>query len=198
MLCSAGLTTAAFALSPTPGVAPANNVRYLVGVLVATPALIAALRALGPAAPVLARVVRVGGLGLVVLTLAVGTVQAFRDATRGHGEAASRQLIRALQHNGISHIYAGYFDCGRLTFLSREQIICAVLFQGPGDSLRPGFDRYLPYRAAVEADPRAAYVFHSGDPRNEILARSTCRWQNHWQMIGYEVWQPAEPCGITM
>ena len=198
MLISAGLTTAAFAASPAPGVAPANNVRYLVGILVATPTLIAPLWELFPTAPRLARAVPAGGLGLVVLTLAIGTVQAFRDATYGPGETTSRQLIRALQHNGISRIYAGYLDCGRLTFVSREKIVCAVLFQGPRDSLRPGFDRYLPYRATVEADPTAAYVFRSGDPRNETLARSTCRWQNRWRMLGYEIWQPAEPCGVTL
>jgi hypothetical protein len=197
MLISAGLTVAAFAASPTPGVAPANNVRYLIGILVATPALIAPLRALFPTAPRLARAVRAGSLGVVVLTLTLGTVQAFRDATHGQNETASRQLVNALQHKGISHLYAGYFDCGRLTFISREQIICAVLFQGPRDSLRPGFDRYLAYRATVEADPAAAYLFRSGDPRNETLARSTCRWQNHWDMLGYELWQPAEPCGVA-
>jgi hypothetical protein len=197
MLISAGLTTAAYAASPTPGIAPANNVRYLVGILVATPALIASLWALHPAAPTISRTLRLSALGLVVLTLATGTVQAFRDATHDRGEDTSLQFIRALQDNGISRIYAGYFDCGRLTFISREKIICAVLFQGPDDSLRRGFDRYMPYRAAVEADPRAAYVFRSGDPRNEILARSTCQWQSHWRLLGYEVWQPAEPCGIA-
>ncbi|WP_169789696.1 glycosyltransferase family 39 protein [Actinoplanes subtropicus] len=191
MLVSAGLATVAFAASPTAGVAPANNVRYLVGVLVATPALIAPLRSLFPPP------VRAVTLGLVIITLAFGTVQAFRDASHSPGEAASRQLIRALQRNGISHIYGGYMDCDRLTFISREQITCAVLFEGPRDSLTPGFDRYLPYRAEVAADPKAAYVFRSGDPRNETLARSTCRWQSHWQLLGYEIWQPAEPCGVT-
>jgi hypothetical protein len=197
MLISAGLTTAAFVASPTPGVAPANNVRYLVGIVVATPALIAPLWALFPAAPRLSRALRLGGLGLIVLTLIIGTGQAFRDATHGRGEATSRQLIGALQHHGVNRIYGGYFDCARLIFISREQVICAVLFQGPGDSLRPGLDRYLPYRAAVQADPGAAYVFRSGDPRNGVLARSTCRWQSRWQLAGYEVWQPAEPCGVA-
>jgi hypothetical protein len=197
MLISAGLTTAAFAASPTAGVAPANNVRYLVGILLATPALIGSLWALFPAAPRFARALRLSSLGLVVLTLSLGTVQAFRDAAHGPGEDTSRQLIQALRDNGINRIYAGYFDCGRLTFISQEQLVCAVLFQGPGDSLRPGLDRHLPYRTAVEADPGAAYVFRSGDPRNKVLARSTCRWQSHWQLAGYEVWQPAEPCGTA-
>ena len=197
MLISAGLTTVAFAASPTPGVAPANNARYLVGILVATPALVAALAAWLPTAPPLGRAVRAIGLGFVVLTLGIGTVQAFHDATHGRGESTSRQVIRVLHHNGITHIYAGYFDCGRLTFISREQVVCAVLFQGPKDNLRTGFDRYLPYRAAVQADPRAAYVFRTGDPRAEVLARSACRWQNHWRVAGYEIWQPAEPCGVA-
>lgn len=197
MLISAGLTTAAFAASPTPGVAPANNVRYLIGVLVATPAVIAPLWALLPAAPRCARALRLSALALVVVTLAVGTVQAFRDASHGRGEATSRELIRALRHDGITRIYSGYFDCGRLIFISRGQLICAVLFEGPGDSLRPGLDRYPPYRAAVEAEPGAAYVFRSGDRRNGVLARSACRWQSRRHLLGYEVWQPAERCGVA-
>jgi hypothetical protein len=194
MLAAAGLTVAAFAASPTPGVAPANNVRYIIGVLVATPAVIASLWSLRSVAP------RVGGplttavLMFVAVTLTLGTAQACRDATQGPSEAASRQLISALRHAGISHVYSGYLDCNRLTFISREQITCAVLFGDPASGLRPGFDRYLPYRNEVQADPRAAYVFGSGDSRNTALARSTCHWKKRWRLAGYKIWQPADHC----
>jgi hypothetical protein len=194
MLTAAGLTVAAFALSPTPGVAPANNFRYIIGVLIATPAVVAALWSLRSVAPKIGGPLRSAVLVLVAITLTLGTAQAFRDAARGPNEAGSRQLIDALRGAGITHIYSGYLDCNRLTFISREQITCAVLFGAPAGGLRPGLDRYLPYRTEVQADPGATYVFRSGDPRNTVLAGSTCRWQRRWQVAGYEIWQPAERC----
>jgi hypothetical protein len=197
MLTAAGVTVAMFAASPTPGVSPANNVRYIIGILVATPALIAPLWQLRRGAPQLRTAARTALLVLLAGTVVTGTVQVFRDATHDSGEAASRQLIQALRQHGITRVYSGYGDCNRLTFLSGEQIICAVLFEdSSGDNLIRGMDRYLPYRTAVEAEPGAAYMFRTGDHRNRVLARSTCQWRNHWQLVGYEIWQPAGQCPI--
>jgi hypothetical protein len=196
MLAAAGLTVVAFATSPTPGVAPANNVRYIIGVLIATPAVIAPLWSLRSVVPRVGGLLRSAVLLLVAITLTLGTAQAYRDASRGPNEAPRRQLIDALRREGITHIYSGYFECNRLTFISREQIMCAVLFRGPASALHPGLDRYLPYRTAVQADPRATYVFRSRDSRNTVLARSTCHWQKHWHLAGYQIWQPADRCPI--
>jgi dolichyl-phosphate-mannose-protein mannosyltransferase len=194
MLAAAGLTVAAFAASATPGVSPANNIRYIIGALVATPAVMGPLWRLRSAVPKVGRLLRPAVLAFVALTLVIGTAQAYRDAAHSSGEDASRQLITALRQRGITHIYGGYLDCNRLTFISDEEIICAVLFQNPDGSLRPGLDRYLPYRAAAGADRQAAYVFRSGDPRNVALARSACRWKSRWQLAGYQIWQPAQRC----
>jgi hypothetical protein len=198
MLTAAGLTVAAFAAGSTPGVAPANNFRYIIGVLVATPAVMASLWSLRSAAPRVGGPLRAAVLGFVAITLALGTVQAYRDTTHSSGEAGSRQLIDALRRSGVTHIYSGYLDCNRLTFISREQIVCAVLFGDAASGLRPGFDRYLPYRTEVRADPRAAYVFRSGDSRNTALARSSCPWRKRWRLAGYEIWEPAADCPLTV
>lgn len=61
-------------------------------------------------------------------------------------------LIQDLLHIGATHIYSDYWTCDHLIFQSQERIIYAVLDAGT-------FDRYAPYRAIVEADPRAAYVY---------------------------------------
>jgi hypothetical protein len=198
LLTAAGLTVVAFAAGSTPGVAPANNFRYIIGVLVATPAVLASLWSLRSMAPRVGGPLRAAVLGVVAITLALGTVQAYRDSARGPGEADSRQLIDALRRAGVTHIYSGYLDCNRLTFISGEQIVCAVLFGDGVGGLRPGFDRYPPYRAEVRADPRAAYVFRSRDSRNTALARSTCHWQKRWHLAGYEVWEPAADCPTAM
>ncbi|GAA3932336.1 hypothetical protein Aau02nite_17300 [Amorphoplanes auranticolor] len=46
----------------------------------------------------------------------------------------------------------------------------------------------------MRADPRAAYVFRSGDSRNTALARSPCPWRKRWHLAGYEIWEPAADC----
>ncbi|MFG1991082.1 hypothetical protein ACGFJ7_14025 [Actinoplanes sp. NPDC048988] len=194
MLIAAGLTVVAFAASPTPGVAPANNFRYIFGAVIATPAVVGALWGLRSVAPRLGGIVRNAVLAIVALTLVLGTAQAYRDAAQGPTEAARRQLLDALRSDGVTHVYSGYLECNRLTFLSGEKVICAVLFGGPADGLHPGLDRYLPYRTAVQADPRAAYVFRSDDSRNTVLARSDCQWVKHRRVAGYDVWQPADRC----
>lgn len=192
VLAAAGLTVVAFAVSPTPGVAPANNVRYLVGVLVATPAVLAPLwRVRVPRA---GGALRVAVLAVTLVSLGLGTARAMTDAGTGPAEAGRRQLAAALERAGVRHVWSGYLECNRLTFLSRERVVCAVVRGDATTGLLPGFDRYLPYRAAVRADPAAAYVFRAGDPRLGVLATTTCTWRARWQVAGYEVWQPASPC----
>ncbi|WP_088282376.1 hypothetical protein [Kineosporia sp. A_224] len=197
MLGSAGLTVVAFAASPAPGIAPANNVRYIIGALVATPAVIAPLWSMDSAMPKIGRPLRVLSLTIAALALAVGTVQAYSDAGRGPSEAARRQLLDSLEARGVTHVYSGYFDCGRLTFLSAEQVTCAVVYADSTGRLRPGFDRYSPYRAQVRGDAAAGYVFQADDPRNRTLDDSGCTWSARWSVAGYEVRQPAGRCEIT-
>lgn len=197
MLGSAGLTVVAFAASPAPGIAPANNVRYIIGALVAVPAVIAPLWGMDSAMPRIGRPLRVLSLTVVGLALAVGTVQAYSDAARGPSEAAGRQVLESLRARGITHVYSGYFDCGRLTFLSEEQVTCAVVYADSTGRLRPGFDRYSPYRDEVWGDAGAGYVFRTDDPRNRTLHDSGCSWRSRWSVAGYEVWQPAGRCEIT-
>src|SRR5262249_22449385 len=61
-------------------------------------------------------------------------------------------LIDNLLRNNIHHIYSDYWTCNRLIFQSQERIICSVL----DDNLKNGHNRYLPYRAMVDADQQAA------------------------------------------
>ena len=194
MLSSAGLTVLAFAAGSTPGVAPANNARYLVGVLVATPAVLAPLWSLRAARPRLGAPLRVAVLALAATSLALGTVQALRDAGRGPAEGDRRAVLDVLRREGVAHVYSGYLDCNRLTFLSGERVTCAVLAGDAASGLRPGFDRYPPYRTAVQADPGAAFVFRVGDPRLAALDAAGCGWRERRQVAGYDIRLPAQRC----
>jgi hypothetical protein len=77
-------------------------------------------------------------------------------------QLATRQqeLIGALDRAGATRVYGEYWTCDRIVFATRERIRCAVL----AEDLTPGFDRYPPYRTAVDAADRPAYVLPAGSP----------------------------------
>jgi hypothetical protein len=110
---------------------------------------------------------RVGILLLIGTTFLMGTITIFGDIPENQ-EVYTKEdaLIEDLLHLGATRIYSEYWTCNRLIFASDERIICASL----DEKLRQGFDRYLPYRAIVKADPYAAYVFPLGSPQAMAFA----------------------------
>jgi hypothetical protein len=87
-------------------------------------------------------------------------IPAAQDAYQQEGT-----LVQDLLKIGATRIYSEYWTCNRLTFRSKEQIICSVL----DDQLKPGFDRYLPYRFIVKSAPHPTYVFPLGSKQADVL-----------------------------
>ncbi|MFI7278903.1 DUF423 domain-containing protein [Micromonospora chersina] len=109
------------------------------------------------AAGVVAVAVLAGMLG----TGAVATAGTIGGVPATHAEAdRHRVLVDTLGALGVRHVRAGYWTCNRLTFVTGEDVRCAVV----DDDLRPGFDRLPEYRRAVDADPDAAWVAPAGSP----------------------------------
>ncbi|MGC4764357.1 hypothetical protein ACLQ20_16005 [Micromonospora sp. DT46] len=75
-------------------------------------------------------------------------------------EARHAGLVAALRQRGVRHVYGGYWTCNRLTFATREDVLCAVV----DDDLRPGHDRYLPYRRAVRQAAAPGWIAPAGSP----------------------------------
>jgi hypothetical protein len=153
---SAAFTLALYASSPVAARAPQVVMRYLVGLTLATPVLLAPLW--GWATAGAGRKMWIGRLALGIVTLAcllglAGVLQAIPDA-RAEAQRQER-LISSLDRLGVTAIYTDYWTCDRLAFLSREHIICATL----NPELRPDLDRYAPYRERVAATPDPAYLF---------------------------------------
>ncbi|MEU3454155.1 DUF423 domain-containing protein [Micromonospora sp. NPDC006766] len=108
---------------------------------------------------------RPGGVAAVAVlsatfgTAAVATGATIRTAPAVHAEAERhRALVHTLDGLGVRHVHGAYWTCNRLTFATREQVVCAVV----DDALRPGFDRLPAYRHAVAADPDAAWIARDG------------------------------------
>ena len=98
-------------------------------------------------------------------------------------------LVQDLLRVGATRIYSEYWTCNRLIFHSQERIICSAL----DDQLKPGFDRYMPYRSTVRAALHPAYVL----PLNSVQATTFQREMlsqyvhyRHYVFEGYDVYQP--------
>ncbi|TYB93656.1 hypothetical protein FXF53_27665 [Micromonospora sp. WP24] len=170
-LVAAGTATlVAYTLSGSAGRTPVESSRYLSCLLVSLPALLwplwraarrlAESRSRGPGR----RVVGILAAAVLVATVAgtgyatyraAGTASAARAA-----EARHTELVGTLRELGVRHVYGGYWTCNRLTFASGEEVVCAVV----DDELRPGHDRYAPYRRAVAASAAPAWIAPTGSP----------------------------------
>jgi len=190
---TAWLTIAAYALSATAADNPHSG-RYMIGLLVVTPALLWPLaeRATGALdgwrGP--GRVWRLGALALLgacLLIGAVSVVQTIPDEVAADGRDA--QLIHALEDAGVTRLYAGYWTCDVLNFETRERLTCAVV----NDYARPGLTRYHPYAVAVQADPSAPYLFEAGSEQERTFLIAAAQSHQRYSMRpldGYHLYIP--------
>lgn len=196
LLGIAGLTLCAYLLSPAPALVPVTSSRYLVGLLVALPAIIAPLCSripageLAPGFITALRVLRWAILLVIVAVLLNGTFDTFQQVP---GVQATNQQQQVLVEKLLSihavHIYSDYWTCDRIIFQSDEQIICSVV----NNQLQPGQNRYPLYQAIVEHDANATYVLPAGSPEQQTfahtLAGSTKRYRS-FSFEGYVIYQP--------
>lgn len=199
LLLSAAITLFLFAHSPNSASRPWST-RYLVGLLVATPALlwplwngitshISTVTSQLRCKPFIA-LFRYSILLLLVLFFATEmwyttTEIPSIDAMNAQDKALTFQLI----HLGFTRIYSGYWQCDRFIFLTQEKIICSVL----NEDMSSGLTRYAPYTAIVHADPEAIYVFPQNSPYEKNFEQKMGHSNEKFQKIvldGYVVYRP--------
>ncbi len=181
ILIGAGLTLFGFILyGQASAVTPWISARYLVGLLIALPAVLfplwqkkKALKLSASWGNSLKAGARYGLLAVILLAGLLGSFSTFTDQmTLAHSiDQGQQQLIQALLHKGATRIYTTYDDCDRVAFLSNERIICAVLDSG----LQPGLDRYFPYRQLVAEAPHPFYVFPRGSRQAALFAQKAAQ-----------------------
>lgn len=212
LLCSGGLILLLFILSPASAVFPDNS-RYLVGVLISIPALIAPLWGLSSDKSALTpnssngdhshthswftfasfKVALGRGVLLIIgIVWLIGTINTFLEIPTV--QAYNKQqdiLIHGLLGIKATHVYTDYWTCDSIAFLSKEQIICAAV---DGQlHVQQHYSRYAPYVPIVEADPNSAYVFpiQSGEVP-AIVKRATLTPGSYRRFVfgNYIVYQP--------
>jgi hypothetical protein len=222
LLGNAGLTLLEFVLSPVAGVYP-NNARYLMALLVSIPALIAPLwgfahdnEELKEIAPETSLVltsptgsaprsfqarfamVRLGLRVVALLFIAAvflgGTISIFFELpTVQTTDQGQQKLIHDLLRINVTHFYTDFWSCNRLAFLSKEQLICAVL-----DEHMQVFSRDTPgYNTIVTSDPRSAYVFPVGVVQLTTFSKQVTLNPGRYRRFAFDGYVIFQPVGAT-
>jgi hypothetical protein len=190
LLGSVGITLLSYASSPKSAVPPVITFRYLILAFITIPAVLwpvwngLQLQKIPASRKTKnALLLRGGLLLLIAATFLSGTIRTFTEIPAA--QAAYQQediLVQDLIHIGATRIYSEYWTCNRLTFQSQEQIICSVL----DDQLKPGFDRYMPYRFIVRAASHPTYVFPLGSKQADVLKRHALGSNVHYREYVFE------------
>src|SRR5438874_1517474 len=221
LLCSAALTLYLFVSSPISAAFPSTS-RYLIGLLISTPAIIWPLWGLaGDNGATSQRVhsenndlskhtrfpfainialgkiaLRRGILVLIGILLLVGIINAFLEIPTVQAYNQQQDaLIHDLTRMNITHFYTDYWTCDSIVFLSKEHIICGSV----DDALLPHYNRYLPYISIVKSDPNSAYVFPLGASQTLPLAKKMALSAKHYQnfvLDGYIIYEPLQTSTI--
>jgi hypothetical protein len=95
------------------------------------------------------------------------------------------RVLRLLDERRIHHAYAGYWLAYRTTLLASERVVVTSL----------DWDRYPPYRRAVDAAPREAYLFSGApDPAEAGLRERLRAAGRSWTLASippYRIYLPA-------
>lgn len=188
VLASAGLTLLAYMISPAPALVPVTSARYLVGLLVTFPVILAPLwqpfqqHTTASRLRNMLKPGRVGFLAIGIL-LACATWGVFQQVPPIQTvNTQQHKLIADLEAIHATHIYSDYWTCDNITFQSDEHIICGVL----GDNLQPGQNRYLPYLETVQRDPYTAYAFPASSPQAKLFVQTFGQMKKPYSMLTFD------------
>lgn len=162
LLACAWLTILSYLSSATAAQRPWSY-RYLVGLMVAIPAVIAPLMNnhgwLDRIQWVKSKYVNMFFLSILLIVPVLGTVQDIPQIVNGNKIIQGQtEFLNTLSNMKITAIYSGYWVCDRVIFQSREHISCASIKSVNG-KVAGGLTRYPLYRTIVKKSKRVAYVF---------------------------------------
>jgi hypothetical protein len=196
LLVAAVLTLYSFSVSAAPISWAGSHGRYLIGLLVATPALVWPLyEGAKYAREQVGRWRRIAGIacasilvGITIMTL-VGTGITLQEVPSVQaGYQHDQTFISQLLSIGAVHIYTDYWTCDKIAFESQERVICGVV----DANLQPTHNREARYYQIVSQDKSAAYAFLPSEmpPALAQLIVHNRAGYRHFVFQGYDVYQP--------
>jgi hypothetical protein len=168
---AAWLTIVIYMASPAAARNPYSG-RYMIGLLIVLPAvlwpMIEGWRHTWPICGDFALVWRPAVLLLLCVNLLAGAVATTQlvPATVALNRQDTR-LAHDLLSRGITQFYTDYWTCDLLSFATQERLVCGVVDL----YAQPGFIRYPPHFAAVQANRSAPYLFVSGSLLEQTFAK---------------------------
>ncbi len=199
LLVAGILTLASYTFSTAPILWPGIHARYLIGLLIVTPALlwplcqnIASLFSFSkkPLGAQLRLSCDLAGLLAIAVLFVIGPVLIVRDdlPVARYDTQQQQALIDGLLHINARHIYTDYWTCNTTAFLSNEQIICGVT----DGEFQPTHNRVPNYYSIVHADPFSVYAWRVTDdlPALDRLLAQHPNHFHHFVIAGYNVYQP--------
>lgn len=186
-----------YTFSGGPVIWPGIHARYIIGLLIVTPAVLWPLWALATRSTLGAKGSMGPGnwsgivlLGVVGIMMGLGVILTFtNEVPVAQQEKAQQQsLISGLLALHITHIYTNYWTCNKIAFISNERITCGIV----DGNLNPSHNRVPGYYTAVHADPHSAYVFYPIEYQSSIAAslKKQKRTYRQLPLAGYIVYQP--------
>ena len=202
LLANAAVAVVGYAVSSGPQDAPHSHARYLLTLLIVTPAIIwpiwsAASKPLVKESPKqrfarsrAAVILNRGILLLIAVLFLMGTISIASDLPSSQqANQQQNELIARLEQVGATHIYADFWTCNRIIFVSQEKIICGV----SDSTLIPSHNYYAPYYTIVHADLHSAYVFtYDIFQKTDILHKADRLGHGFRRFVfdGYIIYQP--------
>jgi len=182
LVAASGATALAYLTSSAVWLYPVSSMRYLVGMYVCAPLVVAPLceaaqragqwlpaRAQPPASrrwPIARAWMGAALLGAILVLQVVGLAQTAVEASGANtsgptSPTADANILSFFRSHGVNGFYADYWTCYRLMFESREQTACAVY--ADDNVFVSGRDRMPTARQLVTAAPHPAYVIPLSD-----------------------------------
>ena len=207
LVSAAVLNVLVYTFSSGPNDMPAFHARYLIGLLIATPVVIAPLWYAAANAgnrqwgDWFARFKVYGAricLAVIVLVLLAGTYLTFSEVPAA--QAANQQrtdFIHNLERVGINHFYTEYWTCDSVIFASGGKVICGVI----DATLHHSHNRAPGYYSIVHADRYAAYacridasgiqpIYNCLPALETMVAHDKHTRYRRYEFDGYVVYQP--------
>jgi hypothetical protein len=162
LLAAAAATLVAYLRSGGPTLDAYESARYLHCLLVSVPAVLWPLWRAGRL-----RALRLASVAVVCAVAVLATGQLLAAVPMYHERADEhRELVAALRRLGITRVYSEYWTCNRISFDTRERIVCAVLTP----TMTPGMDRRAAFGEQVRAAATPAFAFPTGSPTDTAFA----------------------------
>jgi 4-amino-4-deoxy-L-arabinose transferase-like glycosyltransferase len=211
LISAAVLNVLVYTFSSGPNDMPAFHARYLIGLLIATPAVIAPLwyaassRQWGNGwGHIKAYGTRIC-LAVIILVLLAGTYLTFSEVPAA--QAADQQridFIHNLERVGINHFYTEYWTCDSVIFASQGKVICGVINANlqQTHNRAPGYydtvhaDRYASYACRIDASG-VQPIYNCLPALENMVAHSKHTQYRRYEFDGYVVYQPIKPASTT-